>query len=263
MTTKKRKMMSRQQRKDDAVTTETVSVSTFKRPSGFAIRFGLRNEHIAKLGNPSHLGLRGNAANGFLLFPDEKRGNKLTAVGKSGNLFYLVTTMHDLDLSERIRKSVQLRPIPDKNSRIHLPPLPQAWIDCDPEFDGAGTEFEEGARTMAIGRAGDDAVRISAEVNPVADPVPVTIPVEQIKNGFDATIVPNGNGNGFHSQDLVLAKAGYPVLPQGNELDYLRYTLAVKLKEARDLVELIQQKSGMKCALDRNLRLVVSLPDIK
>jgi hypothetical protein len=118
-----------------------------------------------------------------------------------------------------------------ENGHLRIPPLPPAWINVEAEFE-PGSAFEEGKCVMAVSRnGGDDPVRISSKSRPISSPtVPPPKPSPQYQ------------------------------IPQDADIVRLQTDLAYKLDEARSIIQNIERLSGLRFALDRNLRLVVLLP---
>src|SRR6266568_8009499 len=119
-----------------------------------------------------------------------------------------------------------------ENGHLRIPPLPPAWINVETDFMPGESSKEEGARTMAVSRNGnDDAMRVGSESRPICSP---TVPL------------PKASSQPYQ-------------LPTDTDLTLLQTELAQKLEEARVLVQQMERLSGLRLVLDRNLRLVVNL----
>jgi hypothetical protein len=208
---------------------DLVGVSVCQNQHQFSLRFHLRTQHLDRLGDDAkRIGIRGSAENGFILTPDDK-GLKPSRIAKT-DLHYLTQTVAKFDLSKRERRTVWIR-VEFENGHLRIPPLPPAWINVEAEFE-PGSAFEEGKCVMAVSRnGGDDPVRISSKSRPISSPtVPPPKPSPQYQ------------------------------IPQDADIVRLQTDLAYKLDEARSIIQNIERLSGLRFALDRNLRLVVLLP---
>jgi hypothetical protein len=215
---------------------DLIGVSVFRNQKQFSLRFHIRSAHLDKIQNPTVLGIRGSAQNGFILTPDGKPGIKPFRIAKS-DLFYVVQTLTKFNLSRRERRTVWMRP-EFENGHLRVPPLPPAWIAVESEFDPGETAKEEsGWRTGAESRNGKD----------------------------DATGTVNGSRAGSSSPTVPPPKPSSPSyqLPTDTDLTRLQTELAQKLEEAKALVQQMERLSGLRLVLDRNLRLVVNLTPLK
>lgn len=223
-----------------------VGICVFMSADYHYLRLNLRPFHLKALGAPKKIGIRGNAQEGYQLAPDN-HGLKPRQI--SSNLFYLASSVANVGLSTNARRIVWMRPEIER-AHIRLPPMPQAWIDAEEGFE-AGQQFEETNRHVRLTPApGDDPVRLSSEAQLIAEPA-VALPT---------------NGNGHHQGVTApLPKAGiipssaYTV-PATADMEHLQSELGRKLAEAREILRVMQERTGLKMGLDRNLRLVVLLP---
>src|SRR3984893_12564669 len=204
---------------------DLIGVSVFRNQKQFSLRFHIRSAHLDKIQNPTVLGIRGSAQNGFILTPDGKPGIKPFRIAKS-DLFYVVQTLTKFNLSRRERRTVWMR-AEFENGHLRVPPLPPAWIAVESEFDPGESAKEE---TMAVSGNGNGSSRAVSSSPTVAPPKP--------------------------SSPLYK-------LPTDTDLTRLQTELAQKLEEARALVQEMERLSGLRLVLDRNLRLVVNLATAK
>ncbi len=225
-----------------------VGISVFMSADYHYLRLNLRPFHLKALGAPKKIGIRGNAQDGYQLAPDNQ-GLKPRMI--SSNLFYLASAVANVGLSTQPRRIVWMRPEIER-AHIRLPPMPQAWIDAEEGFE-AGQQFEETNRHVRLTPApGDDPVRLSSEAQLIAAE-PAALPT---------------NGNGHHHQGVTapLPKAGiipasaYTV-PATADMEQLQADLGRKLGEARAILKVMQERTGLKMGLNSNLRLVVLLPE--
>ncbi len=215
---------------------DLIGVSVFQRQNQFSLRFHVRTTHLDQINNPKTLGIRGSAQNGFILTPNSETGVRPSRVAKSDLFYVMQQTLAKFDLSRRERRTVWIRP-EFENSHLRIPPLPPAWINVEVDFMPGETAKEEGGKTMAGSRNGDDgAIRAL-----------------------------NGSRAASSSPTVPLPKAPSPSyqLPTDTDLTLLQTELAQKLKEARHLVQQMERLSGLRLVLDRNLRLVVNLTPLK
>ena len=212
-----------------------IGVSVFKNQNQFSLRFHIRNIHLDQIKNPKTVGIRGLAQNGFVLTPDSNAGVKPSRIAKS-DLFYVMQTVTKFDLSKRERRTVWMRP-EFENGHLRIPPLPPAWINVEVDFMPGESSKEEGARTMAVSRNGND----------------------------DGTRAVDGSRAASSSATVPPPRPPSPSyqLPTDTELTRLQIELAQKLEEARALVQQMERLSGLRLVLDRNLRLVVNLTPLK
>ena len=207
---------------------DLIGVSVFQNQKQFSLRFHLRSVHLDKIQNPTTLGIRGSAKNGFILTPDAQGGVKPSRIAKS-DLFYVMQTVNKFDLSKRERRTVWMRP-EFENGHLRVPPLPIAWIAVEDEFDTGGNVEDE---AMSVTENGKDHARV----------------------------LENGSRAASCSATLPPPKPSISPyqLPTDTDLRRLQSELAQKLEEAKVLVQRMEQLSGLRLVLDRNLRLVVNL----
>src|SRR3984893_5498867 len=210
---------------------DLIGVSVFRNQNQFSLRLHIRSAHFEKIRNPTTLGIRGSAQNGFILTPDSKPGVKPFRVAKT-DLFYVVQTLSKFDLSKRERRTVWMRP-EFENGRLRVPLLPPAWIAVESEFDAGESAREESARTMAVSRDGNDHAMGAVNGSRAVSSSPTVPPPKPLSPSYQ--------------------------LPTDTDLTRLQTELARKLEEATDLVLQIERLSGLRLVLDRNLRLVVNL----
>jgi hypothetical protein len=204
---------------------DLIGVSVFRSQNQFSLRFHIRFAHLDKIQNPTTLGIRGSAQNGFILTPDNKPGIKPFRIAKS-DLFYVVQTLTKFDLSKRERRTVWMRP-EFENGHLRVPPLPPAWIAVESEFDPGENAKEERDHAMGV----MNGCRAVSSSSPTVPP-------------------PKPSGPSYQ-------------LPTDTELTRLQTELAQKLEEAKALVQQMERLSGLRLVLDRNLRLVVNLAPLK
>jgi hypothetical protein len=213
---------------------DLVGVSVFANGGNLYLRFHLRPQHLQKIGDPKKLLIRGNPGNGFILAPaTNSDGRSLAKAGK--NLLYLQQAASGFEMSARTRRPAWLRP-GFENGHIRIPGMPPAWINVTPEFDPdqEPAAFEEGNRTAKLPRNGrDNPITTAAEVKPVG-------------NGT-SPLPKGGNIEGYR-------------ISEGADIVALQSDLAARLDDARAIIKAIEERSGLKLMLDRNLRLVVALP---
>jgi len=215
-----------------------VGLSVFSSADYYYLRFSLRPHHLQALGKPKKIGIRGSAQDGYMLSPDNK-GLKPHQIGV--NLSYVISAVSRVGLSTVERRIVWMRPEIERD-HLRLPPMPQAWIDAEPGFE-PNQQFEEGNRRLLLsGTPGDEPVRIAP--------------------GDTVAVKQNGNGQGITAPlpKQIIPASAYTV-PENADMALLQEQLGRKLSEAREILRVMQAKTGMKMALDRNLRLVVLLPE--
>jgi hypothetical protein len=198
---------------------DLISVSVAAAGGMHFLRFHIRDSHLKQLDDPERLEIRGQAANGFIIAPS-RTGLKLNKAGlASGG--YLQTTLNHFELSKTLRKRIDVRPAIE-NGQIKIPPMPQAWIEATAEFVGAAAETPK--------------LAVVARDSP---PSPPTF-------------------NGSVTSPLPKSSPVYEV-PSGAGMTEMQAQLASRLNEAKAIIKAMEDRTGMKFVLDRNLRLVVAL----
>ncbi len=144
----------------------------------------------------------------------------------------MVQTVSKFDLSKRERRTVWMRP-EFESGHLRIPPLPPAWINVETDFMPGESAKEEGGRTVAVSRNGNDGGMRAMDGSRAAS--------------SSATVPPPKPSSPSYQ------------LPTDTELTRLQIELAEKLEEARALVQQMERLSGLRLVLDRNLRLVVNL----
>jgi hypothetical protein len=193
----------------------------------------LRAEHLERLGKPERVTIRGTAPNGFIIAAG-KGAEALKPNRVSPSLHYLQTSIGDGSkhaISLRARKATWLRAEFEKG-HLRVPPLPPAWINADPEFDSS-VVYEEGNRQMLLPRNGHDSAALVA-----SEAVPM---------------------NGSPTAPLPKPQAPVYAIPNDVGVQQLQAELSKRLAEAREIIRLLEGKTGMRITLDRNFKVVVSL----
>jgi hypothetical protein len=214
-----------------------IGVAVYEGPGDYyGLRLSVHADILKRFPKADRFGIRGTAANGFIITPD-KKGLKATIAGES--LRYISQTIAPFDISKRTRRTVWVRP-EFENGHMRVPPLPRAWIDIEAEFDPTVTAkrsklgFEEANRQVVLPRNGkDNGVVVDSTSKPI-------------------------NGNGSPTAPVPKPSLQYQV-PENASMHDMQRELAAQLDQARAIIRRIEEKTGMKFVLDRNLRLVVAL----
>lgn len=214
-----------------------IGVAVYEAGDYYGLRLSVHADILARFPKADRFGIRGNPQNGFIITPD-KKGLKPAIAGAT--LRYIQQTLAPFELSKRARRNVWVRP-EFENGHMRVPPLPRAWIDIEAEFDPTVTakratlasHFEETNREVALPRNGkDNGVVVDSSSKPMM--------------------------NGSPTAPVAKPSLQYQV-PENASMHDMQHELAQRLDEARAIIRRIEEKTGMRFVLDRNLRLVVAL----
>lgn len=218
------------------IDTSLVGVSVARSGTYHFLRIHLRQRHIDKF-NVKRFCIRGQAANGFIIAPDADGLIPHPVASKSNDpMYYLTASINrlKLDMSPQERPPVYVAPQFERG-HIFVPRLPKEWI-TDPQnyCPATRTKIQETGKVVRLSRFGgdgDEPIRLATETKPLGATSPqpkAVIPYELPKN--DRTVA---------------------------ELQAIVYQ---RIADAQTAINELEQRTGMKLALDRGWRLVVVMP---